>query len=194
MNARIVLLLGLLVQSTRLMAQPEAIPVRVLALSGSDQNAALGQVLDQRFVVQVVHAQTGAPMPQVRLYIHPNYRTCIPLHPTCTEPPPELYGDFEGSPPQSLVTNDEGIAIAPPFRTGSVAGNYKMMSGLSSDQGGNTYQTVDGFQFALFSIRQVAGTGTGSATSVPGPAPLALALLVLAIIVVASWRWTRGPA
>jgi hypothetical protein len=189
MGKYLVVSLLLFTLPTVVFAQADPIPVRLLPVGGDQQTVAVNEIVSDHFVVQVVHAQTGVPLPQVGLHIFVNFQTCIPLDPNCTVPPPALYGQFEESVAAGLVTDGNGRATAPPFRAGELAGNYTVaaMLRLPAQQPGNVeYVGQPPDNVALFAIQQIAGTG--AATPVPGPGLFALVLLTLAILVLAARR------
>lgn len=173
------------------LAQP--IPVRVLVESGHDQTVAVNQVVATPFVARVVHATTGEPVPNVPLIFFVNFRLCIPGDPNCNLPPQALYGQFVSPGAEEVITNDEGLATAPAFRAGSVAGNYNvaaMLGAAASPPNEPSYVANTPDTTARFELRQVGGVSP--AQPVPGPGPLALALLALAFLLGARLTFRRA--
>lgn len=157
------------------LAQEPPITVSIETVSGQSQTTSVGSLFDEPFVARVVRSG-NVPVAGVRVFVFPNYVTCLPLHPTCTAPPTAMYGEFE-PPTGAMITDAQGLITTPGFRAGSVSGQYEVAIMIDANQPG--IEVLPGQYTARFQVTQVGG---GTANQVPGPGIPALLLLVLAVM------------
>lgn len=178
-------------------AQTSPIPVRIQAGSEQQQTLPIGALVANSFSVRVLHALDGTPLAGIRVDVFVNYRLCIPMSLHCSTPPAELYGSFEaeGVHPTgaALITDGDGRVTAPPFRAGSLPGNYEVAAMVLSLGQPNGVSVVYDYPDNLvrFTINQVAGTGQ-PATAVPAFSRLSLLILIAVLMAPALIGIRRG--
>ncbi len=160
------------------------IPVRISPVSGTPQSVRVNEVLPERFVIQVVRTDTGAPMPGVELILEINYIMCLPMQPNCGAPPQSVYGRFESGPSIRLVSDAQGLVTAPPFIAGATAGRYEVHALVSSSQPPGINIDPAPLHFATFEIEQLQ-LGSGAPAAVPSLSTWAILLLAGLSVLVA---------
>jgi hypothetical protein len=166
--------------------------VSIEIIGRSNFHVGLAETLTDRFTVRVTHA-SGAPRPGVSVDFFVNVQLEFPEPPpgSVPLPPSETYGHFDTTMPYRVTTDANGIAVAPAFTSGTLAGEYDVVAYVSPNAPGNS---DIGFPvpIAYFHIRQLGGQG--AITEMPTASPLTLAVLALMLAGVALVATRRRSA
>ena len=79
------------------------------------------------FAVRLVDPQ-GQPIQGLTVDFYTNAYACFPTAPGCTNPPPEMFGHFEGNNVTgvSVLTDADGVAVLTRYYGGTVPGKYQV--------------------------------------------------------------------
>jgi hypothetical protein len=185
---------GLLCMSSIGHAQ-STLHINVNATGGLQQIVLPGQLLPEPFVARVTD-DNGKPLAGVSVSFEVNscaeFSAGPPGGPTC--PPGTLYGSFSSAADATVVTDQNGTAVAPVFTAGSTSGSYSVfVAYFPWDQVING-QTLTDMPFTSNNLFQIIQADPSAATT-PALSPWSIALMtvLLALVANAGLR-SRGSA